>query len=179
MRNARTRARNVARPRVTSATPGRILKRRNRNVHESIPAAVRRQTRRWLPRRAFSGIKTGPHSPGQRPATGALRIPVAAVKTHSVPRCASRNYFRPIERQIREIWKIIARNRSSRFSDASPAACRFHNENYTRRVCLRDSARGITLKVHRPARANRVKKRNVITRLFFRIVKRSFEKSGK
>lgn len=101
---------------VTSTTPGRILKGRNRNVHESIPAAVRRRTRRWLPRRVpWNKNRT----PGQKPTTTAvLRIPVAAVEIRSA-RLSEGIISETKERGgilvPRETWKN--RRSESRFSD--------------------------------------------------------------
>lgn len=100
----RTRGREV-----TSTTPGRILKGRDRNVHESIPAAVRQ--RRWLPRRVpWNKNRT----PGQKPTTTAvLRIPVAAVEIRSM--CLSEEIISETKERggisvPRETWKIVARN---------------------------------------------------------------------
>lgn len=111
--------------RVTSATPGRILKGRNRNVHESISAAVRRRTRHWLPRRAFPGIKTGRRSPGQKPTTRQCRADSGSGRRGTFDRGARREII-----FAREIWKIVTRNRVFRTRD--PPSCtarRLHNES--------------------------------------------------
>lgn len=145
------------RVRVTSATPGRILKGRNRNVHESIPAAVRRRTRRWLPRRAFPGIKTGLRSPGQKPTTAALCIPVAAVERCIRPWCASEKLYLLDEEEThrRRTRDLENRRSESGFSDETrerSTVCRAARRGsimkvtrdmfFSRRVALRDSIHG-------------------------------------
>lgn len=104
---------------VTSTTPGRILKDRNRNVHESIPAAVRRRTRRWLPRRVpWNKNRT----PGQKPTTTVSR----ATHPGSGRRvCVWRNYIRDAERYIGAKRDLENRRSESRFSDETrdPLLC--------------------------------------------------------
>lgn len=81
---------------VTSATPGRILKGRNRNVHESIPAAVRR----WLSRRVpWNKNRT----PGQKPTmmTAVLRIPVEVVEVANARRVCPKELY---PRRRREVY---------------------------------------------------------------------------
>lgn len=109
--------------RVTSATLDRILKDRNRNVHESILAAVRRRTRRWqLPRRAFPGIKTGPRSPDQKPTIGRVAHPGSG-RQGAFGRGARRGIISARRRDDayrRRSRDLENRPSESRFSDETP-----------------------------------------------------------
>lgn len=95
---------------VTSTTPGRILKGRNRNVHESIPAAVRR----WLSRRVpWNKNRT----PGQKPTmmTAVLRIPVEVVEVANARRVCPKELY---PRRRREVYIGAARDLENRRSES-------------------------------------------------------------